>query len=563
MKRNKVFALLLSVMVILSLMLTACGEAKDPVVSTVSTTSSAAQTTEAEKLEPVEFTMFIDHANIPDANNEIMKIVQEKTGVTLKYDTAVGEVETKVGIMIASGDYPDFFANASVGKNLLSSGGLIPLEELIEKNAPGIKDYIGKYWSKFHREDGHVYVIPSQMVQGEYSLNNQNNGSYWIQKAVMKEFGYPTIRTIDQLFDLVDKYKQKYPEIDGTKIVPFEILTHEWRRFCLINGPLNLGGYPNNGAYIVEPNNFTSENYTTDIVQNKDVTKQYLQIYNKAYNKGLIDPECFFMNYDQYIAKISSGSVLAFYDHRWQFEAGEKPLIEQGKDERTYMPVPITFSEDIVDRYTESPVVSESNGPAITTSCKDPVRLLKFFEALTTDEMQTLIKWGIKDKDYYVQEDGRFNMTKEQLEKSRASDAYKSTGKILDFMAYIGGTRPDGNAINPDIQPEVFQQTLKDVDKEILKAYGKQNWYQFLTPPPTETPAYFPIWDVTREGDAETIHTKLDDLSFKYYSKAIISKPEKFESVWDEFQKELKKIDVKPILDTYNSAIKYRTENWK
>ncbi len=569
MKLSKAIALLLSVLFAFTLALSGCGSSANNASSAATSATEANSETQAPtdvKPEPIQFTAFVDTANLPDENNKIIKMIQEKTGVTIKYDTSVGDVDTKVGIMLASGDYPDFFANASNTKdinNFIDAGALVPLEELIEKNAPSLKEYIGPYWKKMHAKDGHLYVIPSQMIEGEYTQNTQLNGTYWIQKAIVKEFGYPKIRTIEQLFDIVEKYKQKYPKIDGTDTVPFEILTHEWRRFCLINGPLNLGGYPNNGAYIVEPNNFTSENYTADIVQNKDVTKRYLQIYNQAYNKGLIDPECFFMNYDQYIAKIASGAVLAFYDHRWQFEAGEKPLTEAGKIERTYMPIPITFEEGIVDRYTEKPVTSVTVGPTITVGCKDPVRLLKFFEYLAQEETQTLLKWGVKDEDYFVQEDGRFNMTKEQITKSTASDAYKWNGQILGFMAYLGGTRSDGNAVNPNEQPEIFQQTLTGLDKEILNAYGKQNWYQMLTPPPQKSAAYYPLWDVPRGGDAATIHQKLDDLSFKYYSKAIIAAPDKFEGVWNEFQDELKKIDVKPIIDLYNETIKWRTENWK
>lgn len=568
MKLNKAAALLLSILFVFSILLTGCGgTAENPTGSSpASASTSGTQAPTEAKPEPIEFTMFIDNADIPDESNKIMKYVQEKTGVTLKYDIAVGDGDTKVGIMLASGDFPDFFANASNTKDFdkfIEAGAVIPLEEMIEKDAPVLKEYIGSYWKKMHAKDGHLYVIPSQMVTGEYTQNTQLNGSYWIQKAVMKEFGYPTIRTIDQLFDLVEKYKQKYPRIDGTDTIPFEILTHEWRRFCLINGPLNLGGYPNNGAYIVEPNNFTSENYTADIIQDKELTKRYLQTYNTAFNKGLIDPECFFMTYDAYIAKIASGAVLAFYDHRWQFEAGEKPLVEQGKIERTYMPIPITFEESIIDRYTEKPVTSVTVGPAITVDCKDPVRLLKFFEFLATDEMQVMMKWGIKDEDYYVEENGRYNMTKEQIDRFKAADAYKRNGKVLGFMQILGGTWPDGNAVNPNEQPEIFQKDLTDLDKEILNAYGKKNWYQFLTPPPQESAAYYPLWDVPRGGDAATVHQKLDDLSFKYYSKAIIAKPDGFESVWNEFQAELKKLDFKPILDLYNETIKWRTENWK
>ena len=59
--------------------------------------------------EPITFTMFVKGANANYENWEspVAKKITELTGVTIKQEWPVGEVSQKVGLMIASNEYPD------------------------------------------------------------------------------------------------------------------------------------------------------------------------------------------------------------------------------------------------------------------------------------------------------------------------------------------------------------------------------------------------------------------------------------------------------------------------
>lgn len=554
---KKIISLLLC-MVALSLALSGCGER--PVVTPGPVSSETAS--KEETLEPIEYSVFLSHTKVPDPDNKFLKYIREKYGITFRFETTAGDIKTRVGLMIASGDYPDVLSPGDEVETLIEAGAFMPLEDLIEEHAPGLKErHYGDLWKRFHTKDGHVYIWPTDTYHGEYTLNEQNNGAYWVQKAVLKEFNYPWIKTIDEFFGILKQYKDKYPEINGQKTIPVVILTHEWRRFCLINGPVNLAGYPNNGEWIVDPKVPGADSYKIDIAQNKDITKRYLQIYNKAYNDGLIDPESFTMTYDQYIAKISTGTVLGFYDHKWQFRSAERALIQAGMPERTYVPFPVTFDEDIVDRYTEQPVVPVSVGTGLSIKCKEPVRFLKFMEEMATDEFQKIIFWGFEGEDYYVDENGRFRMTPEQKARKEAADAYKYNCEAFSFIRWYG-TRPDGNSYRHANQPELFQESLSEFDLEILKAYNKRNFYEFLTPPPPN-PVYGQIWDAQLPQDASNAAARLQDVTYEYFVKAITAKPEDFESVWDEFQKKIENIDYKLALDALQAELDRRMEMWK
>ena len=77
-------------------------------------------------------------------DNEIQKIIEEKTGVRVKETWLTGQTaDEAIGTMIAGGEYPDFIEGASGQMQLYDAGALVPLDDYIEKY-PNIK-------KSFHR----------------------------------------------------------------------------------------------------------------------------------------------------------------------------------------------------------------------------------------------------------------------------------------------------------------------------------------------------------------------------------------------------------------------------
>ena len=96
--------------------------------------------------------------------------------------------------------------------------------------------------------------------------------------------------------------------------IGFEILSYGWRNFCLKNPPQHLIGHPNDGGVVVDQETFKAE-----VFADKEYAKRYYKKLNEMNALGLIDRETFTLNYDQYIAKLSSGRVLGMFDQKWNF----------------------------------------------------------------------------------------------------------------------------------------------------------------------------------------------------------------------------------------------------
>ena len=90
-------------------------------------------------------------------DNEIQKIIEEKTGVRVKETWLTGQTaDEAVGTMIAGGEYPDFIEGASGQKQLYDAGALVPLDDYIEKY-PNIKNLFTELeWEKLRQDDGQI-----------------------------------------------------------------------------------------------------------------------------------------------------------------------------------------------------------------------------------------------------------------------------------------------------------------------------------------------------------------------------------------------------------------------
>ncbi|MDQ0194082.1 sugar ABC transporter substrate-binding protein [Paenibacillus wynnii] len=521
-------------------------------------TATAAANSDSSKVEPFDISVFIGQAGQqPTPDNKIYKKIKDELGATFNYEYLAGDLNQKLGVMIAGQDYPDVMTGNT---KLTAAGAYIPLEDLIEQHAPNLKAHYADYWNMMKDpNDGHIYILPNYGVyNGKVNSTYYSGPAFWIQKAILKEFGYPKVKTLDEYFDLIAKYKEKYPTIDGSPTIGFEILNNDWRNWGLFNAPQHLIGHPNDGGVVVKDG-------VAEIFADKDYAKQYYQKLNEANELGLIDKETFVQNYDQYMAKLSSGTVLGMFDQHWNFGAAEDSLKTQKKDERTYVGLPLVFDTNTKDYYRDLPVLNLNNGFGISVNAKDPVKIIKLLDALMAEDWQKTLAWGIQGEDYEVNEKGRFIRTQEQRDNAVDSTwiLANKAKTIVDFAPKLEGSYSDGNSTGADSQIEEYQAGLKPYDKEILDAYGFNSYVDFFSEPPAN-PVYYPAWsiDLVEGSEAKVVNTKLNDLSTKFLPKAILAEPAEFDSAWSEYVAQIGKVNVKAYEDKINEQIKWRIDKW-
>ena len=170
----------------------------------------------------------------------------------------------------------------------------------------------------------------------------------------------------------------------------------------MINPVQHLMGRPNDGDVFV----YIDDNYKTETFINQPYAKPYYTKLNEEYHKGIINKDTFVQNYDQYIAKLSSGTVLGMFDQYWDFQPATDALVTAKMDKNTYIGLPLVYDPEYVDgkeieeHYLNGAVINVNRGYGISVNCPYPERMVQMFETLMSDEWQTILEWGIEGEDY-------------------------------------------------------------------------------------------------------------------------------------------------------------------
>ncbi|WP_040950276.1 ABC transporter substrate-binding protein [Gorillibacterium massiliense] len=577
-KTAKGLSMFLSAAMIMSIF-AACGKSNDskesasPAAgsSTAPSASTEASKAPAEDLTPIKFSFFSEDPN-PNWNNmqdEVGKVLTEKTGVTLQAEFAVGDPQQKVALIASSGDYPDLISAKQDVSKLVDAGAVLDLTDLIDKYAPNIKKVLGDQIShaRYSNEDKGIYAIPSYDGIGQKYFTA--GGGFELQHAVVKELGYPKIRTVTDFENAIKAYKDKHPTVDGKPTIGLTLNADDWHMYISVTNPAFLAtGGPDDGEYYINPQTYEAQYHFT-----RPEEKEYFKWLNHMNDIGLLDKESFTQKYDQYKAKIATGRVLGLIDQDWDYGDGEKALKAAGKFDLGYGHYPVTVSDKYEDHSFQSTGFSGGSGVSISKNCKDPVRAIKFLDYLASDEGQVLMFWGIEGKHYTVENGVRTVIPAVNDRKiNDASNFAKESGignyNLLSAHYGDGVKDPSGNYYTTNF-PEQIVAGYNDVEKEVLKAYGATNYGTWKDLFPSEDK--FPVkpwgasWNIPISADSDlgVIEQKLKDITWKRIPEMIMAKPDQFDKLWDAYMAELDKSGVKKANELRTEAIKQRLELWK
>lgn len=487
----------------------------------------------ADQTEDVEFT------------DPIAQKITELTGITLEIEHAVGGDEQAVPLMIASGDYPDMiFAKGDTGL-LVDAGAIIPLQDMIEERGNYIKALYGDNLQrlKYSEEDPSIYTF------GTYGVNTVNwetDGTMQIQHAVLKELGYPEIKTIYQYEDAIKEYIAKYPQIDGQDTIGLTLMGSDWRWLITVGNVASAtAGIPDDGEWVIDDNTQKAEyKYFNEGV------KEYMKWLNHMNDIGLLDPESFTQQEDVYFAKLASGRVLGTATPTWGTGDAKKALVGAGKEERTTAPLPVTISEDIKPAVTKNYGFSGGHGIGICASSDKIDKAFDFVNWMCSDEAQVLINWGLEGQDY-TYENG---IRKQTPEKEQMFMNDKDFAKKTGITKYVypfpqqgnGAIDPSGNYYTMKSKEQIIA-TMTDTERETLKAYGKELWTDFFpTPEELGVSKHGQAWqfNIATDSDLALFNQKSEDYVKQEATQIILGKPEAFDASWDAMLEKFKDMGV-------------------
>ncbi len=474
-------------------------------------------------------------------DNEIQQIIADKIGAKF-VETWLDEQDNEdkiISDMMISGEYPDFLHPSSTNiQKLISAGAYIPLDSYLDKY-PNLKNYFTEAeWDRIRSEDGHIYYIPpfsKYYMQDTTTIHNDE--AFWIQVQVLEWAGYPEINTLDEYFDLIERFIEANPtNADGEKYIGYEILANDSYFFGIDNPPMFLDGYPNDGCCIVDKETLTALDYNLS-----PTAEKWFKKLNEEYHKGIVDPDFSVLSPDEYNKKIESGLVLGMVDQYWNFNNHAKNLPEKC----TYIPLGPTIEEGIEERYHSKKAFDASTGIGITVSCTDPEGALQFLNDILSPEILTLRFWGVEGVDYMVGEDGLFYQTDEQAKNWHDPDYSYKHVCTYGYLPFYWGMNQDGiNAYDSQNQPSEFYKMQNDSVKRCFDAYGAETFVDLLNEAPDNDP-WYPMWSyqnsLPEDSEAYKVSQEIEGAKHRYLPLLVMR--EDFDSAWKEYNTAYGKID--------------------
>lgn len=470
----------------------------------------------------------------------VAQALTEKTGVKLKTEYPVSSDDQKVALMIAEQNYPDMiFAKGDAG-SLIDAGALIDMTELIEEYGPNIKKLYGEEFDKLKHstEDPSIYQLSSYAIGG---MNYKNAGTAQIQWAVLKENNYEVPDTLEKFEKMIKDYMAAHPTTeDGVETIGLTLSTADWHWMITLGNPAGYiaEGAPDNGQWLVD------DNYNAIYKFRSEKVREYFKWLNRMYNEGVLDHEFATQTHEDYIAKISTGRVLALLDTDWDYADGEKILKADGKLDKTYCGLPLAM-----DANTKAPSLmyqglTTGQGVGITTACKDPVAAIKYLDFICSDEGQVLVNWGIEGTNYFIDEEGHRYRTQEEIDESNTNKDYKKNTGVgfhnFPFPCYGNGIEDSTGSTYTTASPEAVMAEYDEEQKAGCEAWGVDLLVDIYPQPSEfEIPKYSAIWAYTKPIEFDEIGNKLDEVAWSALISCVIGSEADFDASYDKMLDDL------------------------
>ena len=377
--------------------------------------------------------------------------------------------------------------------------------------------------------------IAEGVLQEDLNQILATGGNCQIQYAALKENNYEYPKTLEEYEALIKQYLAAHPKTDdGLDTIGISMSAADWHWLITLSNPAGFiaDGAPDNGSWLVD------DNYNCIYKHVSDKEKEYFRWLSRMYDEGILDPNFATQTDDDYIAKLASGRVVAITDAFWHYAQAEATLKAEGKLDKTYCPLPVT-----IDAETKAPTLMYQGlqvgyGMAITKSCEDPVRAIKFLDYLCSDEGAVLYKWGVEGENYFVDENGMRYRTEEEIAKASSDPDYgKNTGigNYTGFPIYgDGAVDENGNPYTPVTRESVIAE-YNEEQKAACEAWNVEMLTDiFPQPDEFETPPYSPLWAYATPQEITNNVEILNEIAWPGLIKCVTESVDNFDANWDK-----------------------------
>ena len=453
--------------------------------------------------------------------NLFFQRMQEKTGVSfeLRQYTDAEKWQARKDELMTGKDLPDVLFKAELGndevRDLYRDGYIIDLKPYLETYAPDLWKLLQEHpeWEKaITMADGAIPALPA--------INTlQSNDAMWINTAWLNRLKLEMPTTADELTEVLRRFKTDDPNGNYQQDeVPLAFLGMWELRF--------LGhafGIIDNDYYVAEKDGVVTSSLTTD------GNRAFLTWLHQLWTEGLLDKDGF--STTDTLRKITDEKAAIPYG--LILTSTPLTILPQTALEQYAMMDPLVYEGKQVYRDLTGDLIRGTF--AITSSCKEPEKLITWVNYLYTEEGRQLAYYGVEGEDYLWNEDGmwEWNAPLETV----ANDI------LPNHTISEGGTAPG-------YENARFQLLYRDeATRTAVTALNRLKQYAVIPYPPVTL-------DAETEKRVAEIQNDLSRYAERTMARFVTGDIELTDENWEQFCNTVEEKGLQEMIDIWQKAIR-------
>lgn len=500
MKRKMISLVLCAAMAMSALAGCSSGDSGSSTSSGSATATSGSDTGSSKYEDFITVDVFDGQANYQGTQSGwFAQLVKEKFNMELNIiaPNVAGGGDTLFQTRSTAGDLGDLIlTNADGGRlqNLVTAGLVMDMTDLLA-DAENVHRYDTAIEStnSLVEEDG-IYAIPSEVSSNaptEAGESLEPTFGPYVRWDAYKAVGYPEIKDLDGLLDVLKQMQEAVPTSDSGKPTYAMSFFKDWDGNMMNNAkqPTCYYGYDELGFVLAKADGSDYQ----DITDSDSIYMDVLEFFYKASQMGLVDPESTTQNYDTMYSKYQDGQIL-FSFWPWLGQAAYNTT-EHKAEGKGFMLADIDNMQ--IFSYGCIPNGNAKNCIMIGSKAEDPQRLADFIDWLYSPEgvmasaSQTGSTAGPEGLTWEMQ-DGQPVLTEFGQEALNGNDPTVPDewggGSWSDGVSQLNYTAVNKKDINPDngftydytLWDSVLSQNNSALDLDWQEHMGAQTTMEYL-----------------------------------------------------------------------------------
>jgi len=558
------------------LTLSACGNtqssAPEPSAETQVETQEGEVAQVDEEMEEVTLDVFMTS---PGENpftsgvqtDAVASYIKEQTGVTLNL---IPTDDGKQDAMAASGDLYDLsLMRMEHVTPLIASGAIASLDDYLylapefTERFSGMVNYSRQFLSN---DEDNFYAILMRSKTEPAPMANARYGTF-VSWNAYQEIGAPEIKNADDLLDVMAQIQANNPTTeDGRNTYAFSSFTDWGVNWMLSNFILNK----NNAQYALGSGlqSFNIEDFSyLDLYNQEHPFWRAADLYFKANQLGILDPEAFTQKWEDYSQKIASGQVLSA-SAEWDADPASSRLEDEGIEDK-YMDVQWADTPEVPTWVSRASEFGMTGRLFLVSSKCDEAKLkgiARLLEFVFSEDGARSIMLGPKGDTWDYDDNGVAVFTEEckaqmaenpnYLIEKGAYRYYTFIGQDYDALATTPGN--EGKFIDLHLNPEYIMQELTETDKKYCEFYDVDIPLEAATKRENQSTIYegsINLLPAENPTSINRLSTQVEDYIQQAIPAMVMSgSKEEYDAKYAEIQEELKSIGYDELTAYYEQA---------